>query len=78
MGARGLIGCVFMVILDDSMDTQVPLDTVNVNTPASRPLKDPVVPVPITIALPLAVTVQLPLVGNPLNATVPVGVVQFG
>ena len=41
--------------------------------PADKPLKVPVVPVPVVVEPPGdAVTVQLPPAGKPLNATLPV------
>ena len=45
----------------------------------ARPLKVPVVPVPVMVEPPgVAVTVQVPDAGSPLKATLPVAVVQVG
>ena len=46
---------------------------------AVKPLKVPVVPVPVMVEPPgVAVTVQVPEAGSPLNATLPVAVEQVG
>ncbi len=53
--------------------------TVKVYVPAARPLKLPVVPVPVIVVDPTdSVTVQVPEAGNPLKATVPVDTAQVG
>ena len=44
--------------------------------PATNPLNVAVVPVPVMVDPPVAVTVQVPLEGNPLNATLPVADAQ--
>ena len=46
---------------------------------AARPLKVPVVPVPVIVVEPIdSVTVQVPTAGNPLRATLPVAVAHVG
>ena len=78
MGAAGVAGCALMVALNDAKEVHVPSFTVKVYVFAARPLKTPVVPVPVIVADPGdAVTVQAPA-GNPLNATLPVDNAQVG
>ena len=46
---------------------------------AVSPLKVPVVPVPLIVVKPTdSVTIQVPVAGNPLKATLPVAVEQVG
>ena len=77
-GAMGVSGAAFTVTLEDTTEMHVPLNTVNVYAPAVRPLKVPEVPEPDKVAPPMAVTVQLPELGKPLNFTEPVLVKQVG
>jgi hypothetical protein len=77
VGADG-IGCAFIVALLETSDEQAPTLTVNVYDPATNPVKLAVVPVPVIVEPPVAVTVHVPLAGNPLKATAPVEVAQVG
>jgi hypothetical protein len=52
--------------------------TVNVYVPADKPVNVVVDPVPDFVDPPVAVTVQVPVCGNPLNATEPVLTVVVG
>ena len=55
------------------------LVTVKVYVLAARLLKMPVVPVPLIVLEPTdSVTVQVPVAGNPLKATLPVAVEHVG
>jgi hypothetical protein len=65
--------------LPDAVEVQLPLFTVKVYVVfAVKPLNVPVVPVPVIVEPPVAVTVHVPLDGRPLNATLPVAVAQVG
>jgi hypothetical protein len=47
--------------------------------PAAKPLKFPVVPVPVIVVDPTdSVTVHVPVAGKPLNATLPVATAHVG
>jgi hypothetical protein len=78
VGADGVAGCAFTVALFEALDIQSPTLTVKVYDPATNPVKLAVVPVPVIVEPPVAVTVHVPLAGNPLKATVPVDVAQVG
>jgi hypothetical protein len=52
--------------------------TVNVRVPVEIPLKTAVAPLPVIVPPVDIVTVQLPVAGNPLKATLPVAVAQVG
>lgn len=81
--ADGGVGCALITTLDELADVQ-PLLLVTENVYvlfAASPLNVPIEPVPVNVELfvpSLAVTVQLPLDGNPLNATLAVETSQVG
>ncbi len=65
--------------MPEATDVQLPLFTVKAYVVfAVKPLNVLVVPVPVIVEPPVAVTVQLPLDGRPLKATLPVAVAQVG
>lgn len=79
-GAVGVPGATLMValVVDATEVHPEELVTVKVYVPGESPLKVAVVMLPV-IVLPFdAVTVQVPVLGNPLSATEPVGVEQVG
>ena len=79
MGAVGVAGCALITALIDAGEVHpAAFVTVKVYVFAARPLKTPVVPVPVIVADPGdAVTVQAPA-GKPLNTTLPVANAQVG
>jgi hypothetical protein len=80
VGAAGGVGALFIVVLDAvAADVQPSeLVTVNVYEPAASPVNVVVVPVPDFVEPPVAVTVHVPVAGNPLNATLPVATLHVG
>ena len=78
--ALGVAGC--ELIVADEVEAEVHpavFVTVNVYVPAANPLNVPVVPEPVVVAPPgVAVTVHVPLAGNPPNAMLPVATEQVG
>ena len=78
IGAEGAPGAGFTIALAEATEVQPPLVTVNVYVLAAKPEKLAVGVAPVMVAPPgVAVTVHAEA-GNPLNATVPVGVAQVG
>ena len=77
VGAAGGVGAAVITVLEELPDVQ-PLAFVTVNVYvllAMSPLNVAVAPVPVSVELfepSVAVTVQLPVPGNPLNATLAV------
>ena len=81
IGADGVGGCGSIVAPVDATDVQPKLfSTVKVyEVFAASPVITPVVPLLVRVAPPGdAVTVHVPEAGNPLKATLPVGVAQSG
>lgn len=76
-----MFGCVFITAAKDAAEIH-PLLSVTANVydvPLDRPEKLAVVPVELIVWPPgAAVTVQVPVAGSPLNATVPVEIRQVG
>ena len=79
-GAVGASGAVLITTLEVATEVQPDaLVTVNVYVFAAKPVKVPVVPVPVVVTPPgLAVIVQVPDDGKPLKATLPVAVAHVG
>lgn len=76
----GVVGCASITALDDGAEMQ-PNEFVTVKVyvcPAVNPEIVPVVPEPVKLPEGLPVTVQFPLAGKPLKATLPVAVEQVG
>lgn len=77
----GVVGCGLIKAGNDDEEIQ-PLLSVTVNmyeTPEGNPVKLPVVPDEFNVRPPgELVTVQVPIEGSPLNATVPVDIKQVG
>ena len=70
-----------MIVVLDAVAADVhPLAfvTVNVYVPATKPVNVVVLPVPDFVEPPLAVTVHVPVEGNPLKATLPVDTSHVG
>lgn len=79
-GAVGDDGAAVITALTDAADVQPEaLVTVNVYELGASPLNIPVKPDPVIVAPPgEAVIVQVPVAGNPLNATLPAATAQVG
>ena len=78
-GVAGTAGAGVTIAEADATEVQPDNVTVNVYVFAAKPVKFAVVPVPVMVAPPgEAVTVHVPGVGNPLNATLPVETEQVG
>jgi hypothetical protein len=80
VGAEGVTGCALTAAFADATEVHPEaLVTVNVYVVfAVKPVTVPVVPELIKLPDGLPVTVQLPLAGNPLNATLAVAVAHVG
>ena len=80
VGAVGAVGTAFTTAFSDATEVHPEaLVTVNVYVVfAAKPETVPVVPELIKLPEGLPVTVQLPLAGNPLNATLAVAVAHVG
>jgi hypothetical protein len=80
-GAVGVTGCALIIAFEEATEVH-PAAFVSVKVyvaPAVNPVTVVVVPVPVLVAPPgVTVTVQVPELGNPLNATLPVGTLQVG
>ena len=78
-----MAGCALITVLEDEPEVH-PLALVTLNVYvlfAVRPVNVAVAPVPVNVELLVpsdAVTVQLPVAGNPLNATLAVATLQVG
>ena len=79
-GVDGTTGAALITAVVDAVDAPHPplILTVKVYEPLASPLTVPVVPEPVNVPDGLPVTVQLPVEGKPLNATLPVATVQVG
>ena len=79
-GAVGVTGCVFTTAFPDEADVQPDaLVTVKVHVPAGILVTVVLIPDPVVIVPPgFLVSVQLPVDGSPLSATLPVDNAQVG
>ena len=80
VSASGVTGCGLITTLPDATEVHsIELVTLNVYVPASRPVTNFVAPAPVEVAPPgNLVNIQVPVEGKPLNATLPVAMVQVG
>ena len=80
VGLAGDAGCAGITTLDDDDEVHpAELVTVKVYVPDGRPEIVILVPVPAVVTPPgVRVSVHVPVDGNPLNATLPVGTRQVG
>jgi len=80
VGALGVTGCALIVAAGDAAEEHpASFVTITVYIPAGTFVNVPVVPVPEIVAPPgEAVTVHVPLAGNPPNDMLPVATAQVG
>ena len=80
VGAAGAAGCAVMTTLPEATEIHPDaLVTVYVYVPAASPVIVLLVPVPVVVVPPgVLVSVQVPVAGSPLNATLPVATAQVG
>ena len=73
-GAVGVVGCALITTFAEAGEVQVPLDTVKLYVPATKPVIVVVGVEPVTLP---GIIVQLP-VGKPLSNTLPVASAHVG